>query len=130
MANQPYLVLKDIRKSFSGVSVLKGINFTAEAGEVHGFLGGNGAGKSTLMNILGGIYTKDSGEIYIDGKKVEITSASSADKAGIAFVHQELKLFDQRSIAENIMMSRLPGGRGLLGTINDKAKNRGLLSLF
>lgn len=123
MANQPYLLLKDIRKSFSGVPVLKGIHFSAEAGEVHGFLGGNGAGKSTLMNILGGIYTKDAGEIFIDGKKVEITSASKADEAGISFVHQELKLFDQRSIAENIMMSRLPGGKGLLGMINDKKKN-------
>lgn len=123
MANQPYLLLRDIRKSFSGVPVLKGINFSAEAGEVHGFLGGNGAGKSTLMNILGGIYTKDAGEIFIDGKKVEITSASKADEVGISFVHQELKLFDQRSIAENIMMSRLPGGKGPFGIINDKKKN-------
>ena len=123
MADQPYLVLKDVRKSFSGVQVLKGVNFTAESGEVHGFLGGNGAGKSTLMNILGGIYTKDSGEIYIDGRLVDISSPTKADEAGISFVHQELKLFGQRSIAENIMMSRLPGGKGLFGLIDDKTKN-------
>ncbi len=123
MSNQPYLLIKDIHKSFSGVEVLKGINFTAEAGEVHGFLGGNGAGKSTLMNILGGIYSKDSGQIFIDGKEAEINSPTDADNAGISFVHQELKLFPQRSIAENIMMSRLPGGKGLLGVIKDREKN-------
>lgn len=122
MDGQPYLLIKDIKKSFSGVQVLKGINFSAEAGEVHGFLGGNGAGKSTLMNILGGIYTKDSGEIYINGKLEDITSATKADEVGIAFVHQELKLFSQRSIAENIMMSRLPG-KGFLGIVDDKKKN-------
>lgn len=63
------LEMKDISKSFSDNKVLNGVQLSVEAGEVHALLGENGAGKSTLMKILGGIYSKDSGEIFINGKK-------------------------------------------------------------
>lgn len=122
MEKRAYLAIENIKKSFGGVSVLKGVTFHVEKGEVHGLLGGNGAGKSTLMNILGGIYTKDSGEIYIDGELVDVSNTKKADEAGIGFVHQELKLFDLRSVAENILMSRLPSG-ALPGFVSDKKKN-------
>lgn len=117
-----YLVIEDIHKSFYGVEVLKGVSFSAAAGEVHGLLGGNGAGKSTLMNILGGIYSKDSGRIFIDGKEANITDSKAAERAGIAFIHQELKLFGLRSVAENIMISNLPT-KGLFHFVDDKKKN-------
>lgn len=123
MKNNDYLVMKDIHKSFSSVEVLKGVKFSVKRGEIHGFLGGNGAGKSTFMNILGGIYSKDSGEIYIDGKPVEITNPMQAINHGIAFIHQELKLFSMRSIADNIFMSRLPV-KGPLRLVDDAAKNQ------
>lgn len=118
-----YLVMEDIHKSFSKVSVLNGVNFSARKGEVHGFVGGNGAGKSTIMNILGGIYTKDSGRIYINGELVEIKSPSDAVKNGISFIHQELKLFSMRTVADNIYMSRLPVKR-VLPMVDDAEKNR------
>ncbi len=117
-----YLVIEDIHKSFYGVEVLKGVSFSAAAGEVHGLLGGNGAGKSTLMNILGGIYSKDSGRIFIDGKEANITDSKAAERAGIAFIHQELKLFGLRSVAENIMISNLPT-KGPFHFVDDKKKN-------
>ncbi|MDR1754895.1 MAG: sugar ABC transporter ATP-binding protein [Eubacterium sp.] len=122
MGDKDYLVMKDIHKSFSSVSVLKDVSFSVKRGEVHGFLGGNGAGKSTLMNILGGIYSKDKGDIYIDGKAAEIQSPTQAMQNGIAFIHQELKLFSMRSVADNIFMSRLPV-KGPLRFIDENKKN-------
>ena len=122
MANMDYLVIEDIHKSFYGVEVLKGVSFSAASGEVHGLLGGNGAGKSTLMNVLGGLYTKDSGRICINGQEVQIHDTKAAERAGIAFIHQELKLFDLRSVAENIMISNLPV-KGPFRLIDDKKKN-------
>ncbi len=118
MNDEAYVKLVDIRKSFFGVEVLKGVTFDVYPGEVHGLLGGNGAGKSTLMNILGGLYTKDGGDIIIDGKTVSINTAHQAEQAGIGFVHQELKLFNGRNIAENIYMWRLPTTK--IGFVNDK----------
>ena len=103
MSNRKYLEIENVYKAFFGVPVLKNVCLEADAGEVHGLLGGNGAGKSTLMNILGGLYVKDSGHIYIDGKEVNITDSRAAEAAGIGFIHQELKLFDLRSVAENIV---------------------------
>ena len=118
-----YLQIENICKSFFGVPVLKNVSISAEAGEVHGLLGGNGAGKSTLMNILGGLYIKDSGRILIGGKEASILSSVDAEAHGIGFIHQELKLFDLRSVAENIMISKLPT-KGIFGIVDEKAKNR------
>lgn len=123
MENKDYLVMKDIYKSFSSVAVLKGVSFAVQRGEVHGLLGGNGAGKSTLMNILGGIYSKDKGNIYIDGKETDIQSPTQAIQNGIAFIHQELKLFSMRSVADNIFMSRLPV-KGPFRFIDENKKNQ------
>lgn len=122
MEKQAYLEFRDIHKSFVGVRVLSGICFSVHSGEVHGFLGGNGAGKSTLMNILGGLYCKDCGDILIDGKVVNITCTQKAEELGIGFVHQELKLFNNLSLAENIFMWRLPTKKPF-GFVDDKTKN-------
>ena len=87
---------------FSGVSVLKNNHLELEAGEVHALLGENGAGKSTLIKILGGVYTKDSGQILVDGQEVEITGVESAKEHGIRIIHQELMLIPDMTISENI----------------------------
>lgn len=100
----PLLEMKNIGKSFSGVTVLKGINLEVKQGEVHVLLGENGAGKSTVIKILTGAYTKDEGEIYWNGQAVEITKPSDAIDIGIATIYQELNLIPQLSVAENIFL--------------------------
>lgn len=108
MVGTPLLEMKGIHKSFPGVHALKGIDFELQAGEVCGLVGENGAGKSTLMNMLGGVYTCDSGEIYINGKKVCIKDTKTAESYGISFIHQELSLFKKMDISSNIYIQKLP----------------------
>ena len=98
------LEMKNICKSFSGVSVLKNNHLELEAGEVHALLGENGAGKSTLIKILGGVYTKDSGQILVDGQEVEITGVESAKEHGIRIIHQELMLIPDMTISEMVFV--------------------------
>jgi len=86
------LEMIDIKKSFSGIYALSGINFSLEMGEVHALLGENGAGKSTLIKVLGGIYKPDSGKIRINGQDVEINGVSDAQEKGIGIIHQEIVL--------------------------------------
>ena len=106
MAEQYLLEMKNIHKRFPGVYALKGVNLQLKAGEVHALLGENGAGKSTLIKILGGIYTKDEGEIFIEGTKTEIRSVKDARKAGISIIHQELVLVPYLTVMENIFLGR------------------------
>ena len=101
------LKMENISKHFPGVKALSGVSFEADGGEIVGLVGVNGAGKSTLMNILGGIFLPDTGEIYIDGKKATIHSPKEAERRGIAFIHQELVSFLTMTVAENIFISRL-----------------------
>lgn len=98
--------MKDIRKSFGSNNVLKDVNFTIRSGEICALLGENGAGKSTLMNILGGVFPMDSGEIKIDSKPTHFTNPADSHTAGIAFVHQELNLINDLPIYENMFIGR------------------------
>ena len=75
-------------KTFSGVNVLRNVNFDLQPGEVHAVVGENGAGKSTFVKILSGVYTPTEGEIFLDDKKVQILSPISAQKNGISLIHQ------------------------------------------
>ena len=100
------LSMKNISKSFFGVKVLDDVNFEVEEAEVHALLGENGAGKSTLMNILGGVYTKDSGAVEAYGTVLENASVNESEKAGIAFVHQELNLFNDLLVFENLFLGK------------------------
>lgn len=100
------LRMENIVKTFPGVKALNNAAITVHAGEVMGFMGENGAGKSTLMNVLGGVFPADSGEIYIEGKKVEIHSIHESQALGVAFIHQELALEPYLTIAENIFLGR------------------------
>jgi ribose transport system ATP-binding protein len=110
------LILKitDLTKSFGPVRALRGVNFDLRRGEIHAIAGENGAGKSTLMNIIDGILKPDSGEISFDGKPVTITSPAMAQELGIGFVHQEIALCPDISVAENIFMGATNTSRSLL----------------
>ena len=100
------LKLSDVSKSFFGVEVLNRVTLEIEKGQVHALLGENGAGKSTLMNILAGVHTKDSGKIEINGKEIEHNTIKEAEKEGIAFVHQELNIFNDLKVYENLFLGR------------------------
>lgn len=100
------LKMTDICKAFFGVPVLQHVNFSVAQGEVHALLGENGAGKSTLMNILAGVHTRDAGTVVFDGNKLEHTTVKSSEHAGIAFVHQELNLFNDLRVFENIFLCK------------------------
>lgn len=107
------LEIKHLSKSYAQ-KVLSDVNFTLEAGEVHALLGENGAGKSTMLNILGGIVKADGGEILIDGEKVTINSVQDAKNLGIGFVHQEIELCQDVTVAENIMMSSITDSNAII----------------
>lgn len=97
-----------IEKSFFGVPVLKAINLGVQRGKVLGLVGENGAGKSTLMNLLGGVHLPDGGRMLLDGKPYTPRTPRHASDAGISFIHQELNLFSNLSIAENIFIDGFP----------------------
>ena len=98
------LKLKNITKEFPGVVALNNINFGLMKGEVHVLLGENGAGKSTLVKVLSGAYSKDSGEIYLNGVKIEIKNPKHAQQLGIGIIYQELNLIPHLTVAENIFL--------------------------
>lgn len=87
------LQLKIISKSFPGVKALDDVNITLRAGTVHAIVGENGAGKSTLMKIINGLYKRDNGTIFLDGKEVSFSSPMESAEAGIAMIYQELNFF-------------------------------------
>ncbi len=115
------LELKGVCKSFPGVKALDNVNLAIRPGTVHALMGENGAGKSTLMKCLFGIYKMDAGEIFIDGKKVEIHNPEEAMKHGVAMVHQELQPIPARTVAENMYEGRFPVWKfGPIQIINHK----------
>lgn len=100
--------MKGITKEFSGVRVLDQVDFNLYQGRVMAFLGENGAGKSTLMKILTGVYTRTSGQVFLDGEEVTFHNTKEAQEHGIVIIHQELNLIRHLSIAENIYLGREP----------------------
>ena len=115
-ASVPLLQLRDIEKTFPGVRALSEVSFDVRAGEVHALLGENGAGKSTLIKIVSGVYQPDSGVILIDGREAHFTTPEDAKRAGVATIYQELLLFPELTVAENIFLGHAPRGR--LGRID------------
>mgnify|MGYP000634514079 CR=1 FL=1 len=116
------LEMIDIKKSFSGIYALSGINFSLEMGEVHALLGENGAGKSTLIKVLGGIYKPDSGTIKINGQEVEINGVSDAQEKGIGIIHQEIVLVPYLTVAQNLFLGREIKTK--FGTVDMRETNR------
>lgn len=106
--SEKIISMKNICKDFSGVQVLKNVDFNIYDGKIMALLGENGAGKSTLMKILTGVYTKTSGEIFLNGKEVNFKSTKDSQENGIAIIHQELNLIRHLSIGENIFLGREP----------------------
>jgi monosaccharide-transporting ATPase len=104
----PVLRMKGIGKEFPGVKALDGVDFRLFPGEVHALMGENGAGKSTLIKVLTGVYSIDSGDIELDGRKVAFASPSAAQQAGVSTVYQEVNLVTNLSVAENIFIGREP----------------------
>lgn len=111
------LEMQGIRKSFSSVQVLRGVDFSLKAGEIHALVGHNGAGKSTLMKVLGGNYADYEGEISIGGTSVRFAAPRDALACGVAIIYQDFSLIPELSVAENIALGREPRGR-IAGTID------------
>ena len=111
---QEVLRLEKINKSFPGVKALSDVDFSLQKGEVHALMGENGAGKSTLMKILSGAYKRDSGNIYINGERVEILNPKHSQMLGIAIIYQELNLIKRVTVAENIFLGRYPRKAGVI----------------
>ncbi|MCX2721397.1 sugar ABC transporter ATP-binding protein [Roseibium salinum] len=114
MTDDPILTISRLSKSFGPIHALREIDFELRKGEIHAVAGENGAGKSTLMNVIDGILQPDSGEILFDGKPVRISSPAMAQKLGICFVHQEIALCPDISVAENIFMAATNSSRSFL----------------
>lgn len=104
----PLLEMVGISKAYPGVTALAGVGLEVRAGEVHCLVGENGAGKSTLVKILGGAEMADDGRILIDGRRVVLRSPADALRAGIGIIYQDFKLVPHLSVAENVVLGRLP----------------------
>ena len=114
MDNNYILTLKNITKEFHGVKALDDVTINIERGTIHGLVGENGAGKSTLIKVLAGIYQPNKGEIILDGKPCRFNSPIEARRAGISVVHQEIKLAEPLSVAENMFLGNVQLKNGLV----------------
>src|SRR5690606_16306928 len=108
---QPLLELRNISKSFPGVQALSKAQFEVREGEVHALLGENGAGKSTMIKLISGLYRPDEGEILLQGQPVVFHNPRDAQAAGVATIYQELSLYPELTVAENIFMGHAPRNR-------------------
>jgi simple sugar transport system ATP-binding protein len=106
MQKEIVLSMRNISKTFPGVRALHNVDFTLNKGEIHALMGENGAGKSTLIKVLTGVHSKDSGQIYIEGKEITIKSPSDAQNLGISTVYQEINLCPNLTVAENMFIGR------------------------
>ena len=118
MKQTEILRVDGVTKKFPGTVALDHVDFECRAGEVHGLVGQNGAGKSTLMNILNGSMQPESGRIFVKGKETRISNSHVAQQLGIRMVHQELKLFLDLSVAENICFGQQSNSRLLVNWAN------------
>ena len=118
----PLLSLTNVAKRYPGVVALRGVDLTAQAGEVHALVGANGAGKSTLMNLISGAQSPSDGEIRIGGQAVRFSGPAAALQQGIATVYQELSLVPDLSVARNIYLGREP--RMGLGLVDQRRLTR------
>ena len=116
--NTKLLEMKSICKSFSGTQVLFDVDFDLDYGEVHVLAGENGAGKSTLIKILAGIHKPNKGEIFLDGKRIEINGPKDAFDKGISTIHQEFNLVEELDVGSNIFLGREP--KTIRGIVDNK----------
>lgn len=128
MPKDVLLKMVDITKTFPGVKALDHVSLEVKAGTVHALMGENGAGKSTLMKCLFGIYNKDEGHIYLEGKEVNFKSSKEALDNGVAMVHQELNQALKRSVMDNIWLGRYPKMMGI--AVNEKKMYKDTKAIF
>ena len=108
MAHDVLLKMEGISKTFPGVKALDNVNLEVKAGTVHALMGENGAGKSTLMKCLFGMYKKDAGHIYLEGKEIDFKSSKEALDNGVAMVHQHLELITHPKFASCLFDNKKP----------------------
>ena len=120
--------MKGIEKRFPGVHALKAVQFDLKPGEVHALMGENGAGKSTLMKIMSGIYSRDGGEMFVDGNPVNPNGPRAAQELGIGIIHQELSLMRDLTAAQNVLIGREP--RRSFGRLDEPALNARTVEIF
>ena len=113
------LEVSGVNKSYGGVHALRGAGFTLDAGEVHALMGENGAGKSTLSKIIAGAVESDAGEIFVAGQRVDIAGPLQAQRLGISIIFQELDLFPNLSIAENLVIANNEFAEGAMARLKD-----------
>lgn len=118
---QYVIELANVSKSFPGVKALDQVSFNLKPGEVHALLGENGAGKSTLMKIISGIYKRDEGAYFVDGKDVGDLNPHKASELGIAIIHQELNMCQDLTVAENMFLGR---EKKKFGFVDQKTLNK------
>jgi ABC-type sugar transport system ATPase subunit len=119
-----FLSIRNLDKSFFGVEVLRDVGFEVKRGHVLGLVGENGSGKSTTMNILGGVHRRDRGTIVLDGAEIDPQTPREAQELGIGFIHQELSLFPNLSIEENLFLDHFPRLAGRLPFIDRRRLRR------
>jgi len=110
--SESILRMTNISKSFAGVHALRGVQLDLRPGEVHALLGENGAGKSTLVKVITGVHQPDTGEIYLNDQRIHLADPREATKLGISAIYQELSMFPDLDIAENIFVGRRPTRTG------------------
>lgn len=120
--------MRGIEKLFPGVHALKNVQFDLRPGEVHALMGENGAGKSTLMKIMSGIYARDGGEMFVDGKPAAPDGPRAAQDLGIGIIHQELSLMNDLTAAQNVLIGREPRKR--FGRLDEPALNKQVAEIF
>lgn len=125
----PLLTLDGVSKSFGPVRVVEDVTVHVRSGHVQVLLGENGAGKSTLIKMMAGIHRPDAGRVLVDGTPVTLSGAHAAERLGIATIHQELNLVDSLSVAENVMLGRLPTRLGLVDRRELRRRARAALDL-
>ena len=128
MSSEVILKISKLSKSFGAIRALCEADFELRRGEIHGIAGENGAGKSTLMNVIDGIHRPDGGEMLLDGEPVRIESPAVAQRLGIGFVHQEIALCPDVTVAENIFMATTNTSRAFL--LDQKALHRRAREVF
>ncbi len=128
--NELLFEMRNIEKIFAHVHALDHVNFDVRKGEVHALLGENGAGKSTLIKILTGVYSKDGGQIFMNGEEIEINSREDASEAGIAVIFQELSLVPTLTVYQNILLGKEVSRFGIVSDKTEKTQIQELIDRY
>ncbi|MBY0099642.1 sugar ABC transporter ATP-binding protein [Mesobacillus maritimus] len=123
-----HITMLGIYKAFGTNQVLTGVDFELKEGEVHALMGENGAGKSTMMNVLTGLHSLDKGKISVDGKETYFKNPKEAEQAGITFIHQELNIWPEMTVLDNMFIGKEP--KNAIGLVDSAKMKRLALEQF